>query len=397
MAVHCIDLDRFKEVNDNYGHIIGDELIRQAALRMAAQCRSGDTFARLSGDQFAVIQLNATPARAAALAARLVEVMAQAVDLSVGRVFVGCSIGVALISDGDADCAEAVRQADLALYRAKHNPAVRYCFFETEMDQAIKDRRALEADLREALSQGALQLAYQPQVDHRGLMTGVEALVRWTHPERGPISPAYFVAIAEECGLIDTLGQFTLRRAFEDSRRWNGLKVAVNVSAHQLRMKDFAPRLADLVAEMNVDPENFELEITEGVLLGDDPITHDTLQQLRAMGFALALDDFGTGFSSLSYLQRYPINKIKIDRSFVINLGADDGAEAVVGAIVALAKALKLAVIAEGVETTDQRRRLAAVGCSAIQGYLFSRPVPADSIDHMCAGGAPTLVAREAA
>ncbi|HQP20365.1 MAG TPA: EAL domain-containing protein, partial [Phenylobacterium sp.] len=209
------------------------------------------------------------------------------------------------------------------------------------------------------------------------------ALVRWRHPLRGDVSPAFFVPIAEECGLIVELGMFTLRRAFEDSRRWTGLKIAINVSANQLRLADFVLRLGELVEEYGVDPRQFELEITEGILLGDDPSTHDTLRRLRQMGFSLALDDFGTGYSSLSYLQRYPISKIKIDRSFIANLGVDLESEAVVGAIVKLARALKLAVIAEGVETTDQRERLAAAGCSEIQGYLFSRPVTADQIEQL--------------
>jgi EAL domain-containing protein (putative c-di-GMP-specific phosphodiesterase class I) len=228
-----------------------------------------------------------------------------------------------------------------------------------------------------------LEMAYQPQVNKRGVMMGVEALVRWTHPVRGVVPPAFFVRVAEECGLIAELGLFTLRRAFEDSRRWPDLKVAINVSANQLRMKEFLPRLSELVAELRVEPKRFELEITEGILLGDDPLTHESLRRLRQMGFSLALDDFGTGYSSLSYLQRYPINKIKIDRSFITNLGVDAEADAVVGAIVKLARALNLSVIAEGVETKDQRARLAAAGCSEIQGYLFSKPVTAGRIDQL--------------
>ncbi len=381
VAVHAIDLDRFKDVNDTFGHHVGDELIRLAAQRMAAQCRSSDTFARLSGDEFAVVQSNASAASAAALAARLVEVMSESAELSTGRVFVGCSVGVTVIDNGEMDPAEALRQADLALYRAKGDGKSRYCFFEIEMDAAIKTRRLLEADLREALRTDCLQMAYQPQVDRHGEIIGVESLVRWNHPERGAVSPAFFVPIAEECGLISELGVFALRRAFRDSHRWPHLKVAVNVSAPQLRAPDFIDQVTALVAEARVDPRNFELEITEGVLLGDDPATHETLKRLRQMGFALALDDFGTGYSSLSYLRNYPVNKIKIDRSFITNLGVDNQSDAVIAAIVKLARALKLDVIAEGVETSDQRRRLTAAGCNEVQGYLYSRPVPADQID----------------
>ena len=238
------------------------------------------------------------------------------------------------------------------------------------MDAAIKTRRAIEVDLREALINGKLQMVYQPQVNSRGMVTAVEALVRWRHPEKGDVSPAFFVPIAEQCGLIIDLGMFTLRRAFEDSKRWKKLKIAVNVSANQLRMKDFVIKIGELIAELDVDPRRFELEITEGVLLGDDPDTQETLRRLRQLGFGIALDDFGTGYSSLSYLKRYPIDKIKIDRSFVTNLGLDGDAEAVVSAIVSLAHALKLSVIAEGVETAQQLQCLAAAGCTDVQGSL---------------------------
>ena len=391
VAVHCVDLDRFKEVNDSFGHQVGDELIKEAARRMAAQCRSTDMFCRLSGDEFAIVQSGATGANAAALAARLIETMSQPVELADGRLFVGCSIGVTLLGDGTIDPIEAFRQADLALYRAKDGGRGQYCFFEIEMDLAVKTRKALEADLREALRCGDLEMVYQPQVNGRNALTGVEALVRWRHPQRGYIAPSYFVPIAEECGLIAELGMFTLRRAFEDSRRWDNLRIAINISATQVRMKDFVTRLSDLIAETDVDPRRFELEITEGILLGDDPETHDTLKRLRNLGFTLALDDFGTGYSSLSYLQRYPITKIKIDRSFIANLGVDAEAEAVVGAIVKLARALNLNVIAEGVETDDQRERLAASGCSDIQGFLYSKPVPASEIQRLLAPQTPAL------
>ena len=386
VAVHCIDLDRFKEVNDTFGHHVGDQLIQEAAKRLAAQCRGTDTFARLGGDEFAIVQTDAGAAHASALANRLLQALSEPFDLDGMRVFTGCSIGVTVCSEAGVEPAEALRHADLALYRAKENGKSQFCFFEVEMDAAIKTRRALESDLRDALANDGLEMAYQPQVNRHGVMTGVEALVRWRHPQRGDVSPAFFVPIAEECGLIVDLGMFTLRRAFEDSRRWNGLKIAINISANQIRLTDFVPRLAALVEEYGVDPRQFELEITEGILLTDDPATHETLRRLRHLGFSLALDDFGTGYSSLSYLQRFPISKIKIDRSFIANLGVDTEAEAVVGAIIKLARALKLSVIAEGVETLDQRERLAAAGCSEIQGYLFSRPVDADQIKRLMSG-----------
>jgi diguanylate cyclase (GGDEF)-like protein len=383
VAVHCIDLDRFKEVNDTFGHQIGDELIVSASKRMAEICRKGDTFARLSGDEFAVVQVDATPARAARLARRIVESMTQPIELSCGRIFAGCSAGTTIVSDIGMEPAEAVRHADLALYRAKQTGRGQSCFFEPEMDAAVRVRREIEHDLRDAFINGELYMVYQPQANKRGAIIGVEALIRWKHPKRGDVSPAFFVPIAEECGLINDLGMFTLRRAFEDSRRWNSLKVAINVSASQLRLKDFLGRLRSLVEELSIDPRKFELEITEGLLLGDDPVTHQTLADLRGMGFSIALDDFGTGYSSLSYLQRYPIDKIKIDRSFITNLGVEKEADAVVLAIVKLARALKLRVIAEGVETSEQQDHLIAMGCGETQGYLLSKPVPADQIEEL--------------
>jgi diguanylate cyclase (GGDEF)-like protein len=392
VIVHCIDLDRFKEINDTMGHLAGDELIRAAAQRMTGLCRPSEFFARLSGDEFAIVQTRADARAAASLAARLCEAMGQPFDLSCGRMFTGASIGIAMTGDSYADPSELYRQADLALYRAKKEARGSFCLFEPDMDAAIKSRRAVEADLRDALaSDRGLRLVYQPQVDGSGMMTGAEALLRWDHPQRGEVSPAFFIPIAEECGLINQLGLLTLRRAFEDSRRWPGLRIGINLSAVQLRMQDFLPSLRMLIALCGIDPANFELEITEGVLLRDDPETHETLSQLRQLGFTLALDDFGTGYSSLSYLRRYPIDRIKIDRSFIIKLGMERECDQVVSAIVRLARALKLSVIAEGVETPCQRASLARAGCTEVQGFLFARPMPADSIDTLWAHPRPCL------
>lgn len=384
VAVHCIDLDRFKEVNDTFGHQMGDELIMAAARRISDICRRSDTFARLSGDEFAIVQLDANPLAASRLAERIVKAMAQPMELSGGRVHISCSLGVNIVSeiprDAKISAAEILRQADLALYRAKHNGRDQYSFFEPEMDAVMRMRREIEIDLRKAVSEGGLRMVYQPQADKSGRIIGVEALVRWRHPTRGEISPALFIQVAEECGLINEIGLFTLRESFRASHRWKGLKVAINISASQLRMRDFHRQLSELVEECEVDPRNFELEITEGLLLGDDPVTHDTLMKLRNMGFSIALDDFGTGYSSLSYLQRYPIDKIKIDRSFVANLGVESEARAVVRAIVKLARALRLHVIAEGVETDEQREYLINIGCEEIQGFLYSQPVDPEAI-----------------
>ncbi|MBX3479832.1 MAG: EAL domain-containing protein [Caulobacter sp.] len=379
VGVMAIDLDRFKLVNDTYGHGAGDQLILAVAARLNSLCPAGDSVVRVGGDEFVILSRDASAGRLAHLARRIVDRMAEPVDLPFGRVFVGASIGISLVEDPGIDGAEALRQADLAMYRAKEGGRGRFCFFEPDMDTAMKARRQLEADLREALNSDGLTMVYQPQMNGHGRMTGVEALVRWNHPESGPIAPSYFVPIAEEGGLISQLGVYTFRKAFLDSRRWPQLRVAVNVSAVQIRAVDFPDLLADLLKETGADPHQIELEITEGILLADDEQTQETFRRLRAMGFSLALDDFGTGYSSLSYLRRYPVDKIKIDRSFVNNLGVEKEAEAVVGAIVRLAQALNLRVIAEGVETESQLEGLKRAGCTDIQGYLYSKPVdPAD-------------------
>lgn len=396
VAIHCISLDKVREVNDLHGHQAGDELIQQVARRLAAQCRTTDVFARFSSDQFAIVHAADHAGQAANLAARLIEVMGEPFSLSFGRVFVCAAVGIALVRDGEMDPGEAVRQADLALNRAVEDGRNRFSFFEIEMDAAVKSRRALEADLREALEQGNLTMVYQPQVNRRGVMTGVEALVRWDHPVRGSVSPAFFVPVAEECGLIGALGLFTLGRAFEEGSEWPGLKIGVNVSATQLRAPGFVQDVGRLVRDHGIDPRRYDLEITEGVLVGDDPDTHDTLHRLRDLGFSLTLDDFGTGYSSLSYLQRYPIDKIKIDRSFIVNLGVDPEADEVVSAIIKLARALNLAVIAEGVETEVQRDSLNAAGCGDIQGYLFSRPLTADGVTGLLEAAAPARRKRAA-
>jgi diguanylate cyclase (GGDEF)-like protein len=383
VAVMCIGLDRFKDVNDTLGHLAGDELIRHNAQKVAAVIRACDTLARLGGDEFVIIQTDTNARAAASLAKRVLEALTGTVNLESGQVFSSCSIGVTLIHDGDIEPAEALRQADLALYRAKDLGRGQYAFFEIEMDSTIKLRKTMETGLREAIHVGDIEVVYQPQVDHYGHIVGVEALCRWTHPTRGPVSPGYFVPLAEECGLMSDLGQLVMRRAMRDARRWPGLKVAVNVSASQMRCKDFLAIVRGLLQETGASAGQIELEITEGVLLNDDSTTQMMLRDLRHMGFSIALDDFGTGYSSLGYLSRYPVDKIKIDRSFVANLGVDPEAEAVIRAIVKLSKALNLATVAEGVETRAQKTILRQAGCGIIQGFLFSRPVAAEDIDAM--------------
>lgn len=380
LAVLCIDLDRFKEVNDSYGHDAGDQLIREVARRLQGICRETDTICRLGGDEFAIIQPDTNPSGVATLAQRVVDGLSGEVDLSIGRAELSCSVGVAVVSDADQGQAELLRQADVALYRAKEAGRGRYCFFEPEMDAALRLRKGLERDLRAALEADALTVAYQPLTDARGLMVGVEALARWTHSERGEITPGIFIPLAESCGLIGAVGSAVFRRACYDSLRWSGLEVSVNVSAIQLSNPGFVDEMVATLAETGARADVFMLEITETALLKDSEGVHEALRRLKRLGFRLALDDFGTGYASLAYLRRHPIDKLKIDRSFVSNLPGNSESLAVAKAIVSLARSLGLKTTAEGVETQGQMDALVKLGCSEYQGYLLGRPMPADAI-----------------
>jgi diguanylate cyclase (GGDEF)-like protein len=380
LGVLCIDLDRFKEVNDSYGHDAGDQLIREVARRLKTICRDTDTICRLGGDEFAIIQPDTTPNGAAALAQRVVDGLSGEVDLSIGRAELSCSVGVAVVSDADQGQAELLRQADVALYRAKEAGRGRFAFFEPEMDSALRLRKGLERDLRAALENNALTVAYQPLTDAKGGIVGVEALARWTHPERGEIAPAIFIPLAESCGLIGAVGSAVFRRACYDSLRWSGLEVSVNVSAIQLSNPGFVDEMVAVLAETGARADVFMLEITETALLKDSDGVHEALRRLKRLGFRLALDDFGTGYASLAYLRRHPIDKLKIDRSFVASLPGNGESMAVARAIVSLAKSLNLKTTAEGVETQVQLDALIKLGCSEFQGFLLGRPMPADAI-----------------
>ena len=380
LGVLCIDLDRFKEVNDNYGHDAGDQLIREVARRLKQICRETDTICRLGGDEFAIIQPDTNPSGVATLAQRVVEGLSGEIDLSIGRAELSCSVGVAVVSDGDQGQAELLRQADVALYRAKEAGRGRFCFFEPEMDSALRLRKGLERDLRAAIESEALTVAYQPLTDARGVMVGVEALARWNHPERGDISPAIFIPLAEACGLIGQIGAAVFRRACYDSLRWSGLEVSVNVSAIQLSSPGFVDEMVATLAETGARADVFMLEITETALLKDSDGVHEALRRMKRLGFRLALDDFGTGYASLAYLRRHPIDKLKIDRSFVSSLPGNSESLAVASAIVSLAKSLGLKTTAEGVETEGQFEALIKLGVTEFQGFLLGRPMPADAI-----------------
>jgi diguanylate cyclase (GGDEF)-like protein len=386
-----IELDRLREINDTLGHGAGDELIVAMAKRLRAQPTVGDAVARIGGGNFAILRTGAKLDALTGLAAEIVGALGQPANLTYGRVEAGAWVGVTLVEAGGAAANEAMRQAGLALRRAKADGGARSCVFEPDMDQARTTRREMEVDLRAALAEGDLNLVYEPQVDEDDLVVGVEGSVRWLRSGHGLVSPAVFTQAAQDCDLTDALSEFTLRRAFTDSLRWPHLTVAVDVSAGQIGSPGFPALVARLLRETKADPTRIELEITEALLTGGDKRTQATLGALRAVGFSLALDDFGGGASSLAYLRRHRVDKLKIDRSFVIGLGTAPEPEAMVHAIVTLARGLNTKIVAQGVETDLQRQALRRAGCGHVQGAWFSGPVTADEID---ANLAPAEAAR---
>lgn len=385
-ALHCVDLDDFKELNDISGHTVGDELLRTVAMRLRRIAGGEAHCYRLDGDGFALLQMNADQDEVTAYAERILQALTKPFSLSIGRFQLTGSVGVGLAEASDLEPGDALRRADLAMYSAKRDGKARKACYDPTMDEERRRRRSLQNALRRDIQAGALTMVYQPQVDRTRKMIGVEALVRWTSEEFGPVSPAVFVPMAEECGMIEALGEFTLRQAFRDSLRWPSLKMAVNVSALQLKNADFTDQILALAGDTGVSPSGIELELTEGVLVDRGHGAAARLDRLREAGFSIAIDDFGTGYSSLAYLSRFPIGKIKIDRSFVTDMGQSKSADVLVSSILQLGRSLNMRVIAEGVETPDQWLRLAAIGCNEFQGYLASRPVVADVIDRIYAG-----------
>ncbi len=383
LAFMFLDLDRFKLVNDSLGHAQGDALLRVVAERLQGAVREADTVARLGGDEFAIVLQGPRDAEAAVVVAeKLLETLAQPVDLNGQVLHVGGSVGIALYPDHGDSADLLMRRADLAMYQAKRDSASRYLVYSAQMDCAFHQRLTLEQDLRQALRDGELCLHYQPQVGlARGQITGVEALVRWQHPALGLIPPMRFVALAEETGLIVELGTWVLREATGQMARWQRAGVAppqlsVNVSPLQLRA-GFEEIVTQALSEAGLLPELLELEITETAITADGPHVLELLTQLRALGIGVALDDFGVGYSSLALLGRLPISTLKVDRSFVANVGNNAHDASIAHAIVSLGQGLSLRVVAEGVEDATQRVALQAMGCQEAQGYLFSRPLPA--------------------
>ncbi|HEY5789807.1 MAG TPA: EAL domain-containing protein, partial [Gammaproteobacteria bacterium] len=392
VALLMLDLDDFKDVNDSLGHAAGDRLLEQVAGRLKDCLREGDMVARLGGDEFALVLPEVEGPEAVDTAVRrLLEKVAEPYTLDELDLFVNASVGIALYPGDGEDAETLLKHADLALYRAKNRGRGTFNFFKPAMDQEVQQRKSLENDLRSALARGDLHLVYQPQVElENRRMTGVEALVRWHHPERGPISPAQFIPIAERSGLIVQLGEWVLEEACRQARAWRDagmveLVVAVNLSPVQFKHPDLVGMVERVLRRSGLEAELLNLEITEGVVMQDTAANLKLIEALRAMGIRIALDDFGTGYSSLSYLTSLPVDKIKIDRSFVTALAEDPVRRSIVRSIVELGGALGKRVNVEGVETAEQLAVLVGHSVDEVQGYYFSPPVAAKEIQHMVA------------
>jgi diguanylate cyclase (GGDEF)-like protein len=383
MAVMCLDLDHFKNVNDTLGHIIGDKLLCAAAKRLKGLVRETDTIARLGGDEFAVLQPDLDSADAGeASAERIIEEITQPYDIDGHQVVVSTSVGIA-IAPGDGESTELLlRNADMALYRAKSDGRSTFRYFEPAMDEQLQARRALEMDLRDAVANNEFQVFYQPQVDTiTEQVTGCEALLRWHSPTRGMVPPSQFIPLAEEIGLIVPIGEWVLKQACCDAATWpKPVRVAVNLSPAQFKSRSVVQSVINALAASGLDAARLELEITESVLLHDNEATIATLHQLRSFGIKISMDDFGTGYSSLSYLRSFPFDKIKIDRSFIKDISDKGDCAAIVKAVAGLGKGLGIRTTAEGVETIDQLRHVRAEGCTEVQGYFFSAPQTADAL-----------------
>jgi diguanylate cyclase (GGDEF)-like protein/PAS domain S-box-containing protein len=386
VAAHLLDLDHFKNVNDTLGHPSGDQLLKLVTERLRRLVRETDTIARMGGDEFAILQVGVPQvADAAALARRIIDTVSEPYEIDSQQVVIGTSVGIA-IGPGDGGTPDQLmRNADLALYRAKGDGRGAFCFFEAGMDAKVRERRAMEYDLRKALVAGEFELFYQPMVNlESNKISGFEALIRWRHPERGLVSPAAFISLAEEIGFINPLGDWAIRQACATAARWPAdVKVAVNLSPVQFRGAGLVQTVVNALAASGLPAQRLELEITESTLLQDSEATLAMLYQLREVGVSIAMDDFGTGYSSLSYLQSFPFDRIKIDRSFIKDITDGVGSLNIVRAVAALARGLGMETTAEGVETEQQREKVAAEGCTEMQGFLFSRPRPAREIEEL--------------
>ncbi len=383
-AIICLDLDNFKNVNDTLGHPAGDELLRIVADRLTATVRDVDTVARLGGDEFAIIlndigDLNEVDR----LAQRVIELLSEPFELKGNQVVIGTSIGISLCDSETNDADELIKNADLALYRAKFDGKNTYRFFEIAMDELAQARRLLERDLRKALDESFLELHFQPQIDvKRKVVCGFEALVRWHHPERGTVSPNKFISLAEETGLIGQLGEWVLLNACQSAASWSKpVKIAVNLSPAQFKRTDLVEYVAQVLETTGLDPTRLELEITESLLLHNTDDVMDKLFRLKGLGVRVAMDDFGTGFSSLGNLRSFPFDRIKIDRSFVRGIGKNSESAAIVKAVIGLGDSLGISTTAEGVETADQLDYLIGEGCLEVQGFYYSHARPGEQVE----------------
>jgi diguanylate cyclase (GGDEF)-like protein len=377
--VLCLDLDHFKEVNDTLGHNAGDLLLKEVAERLQTCVRPNDTVARLGGDEFAIIQSDVNgPADIQSLSGRIIDVVKLPFRIEGKELHVGVSIGVCL-PDGDTDSPEKLlKNADIALYRAKQGGRGAARFFEARMDLELQDRKALESDLRQAIVRDELELNFQPVIDLKSQsITGVEALLRWHHPERGMVPPGAFIPIAEDTGLIGSIGEWVLHSACMHALAWPEIRMAVNLSPIQFRQRNLTAVISQILGDTGLPPNRLELEITESVLINDTNAALEILTHLKEIGIKVALDDFGTGFSSLGYLSAFPFDKLKIDRAFISAPREEEKPRAIVKSVISLGHSLGITTTAEGVETPEQVDFLLEQGCEEVQGYLFGAPMSA--------------------
>lgn len=398
VAVHILDLDHFKSVNDSLGHPMGDKLLSIVAQRLGGELREADIIARMGGDEFAIVERRvANPSDAASLASRLIDSVSQPYEIDGHLITIGVSIGIAVGPRDGGTGDEIIRNADLALYRAKSDGRGVFRFFEPEMDAKMQERCQLEKDLRNAVLRNEFELRFQPLVhlgDNR--ICAFEALLRWRHPERGYISPAIFIPLAEETRLIVPVGEWVIKEACNAAANWPGrIKVAVNLSAAQFRSGDVAKVVRDALTSSGLSADRLEIEITESILLDGNDSTLATLHHLRDIGVCVAMDDFGTGYSSLSYLQSFPFNKIKIDKSFIQGIGNDPSSLKIVRAVTTLANGLGIQTTAEGVESSAQLDAVRSEGCAEAQGFLMSKPLTLNEVDSLLRARGESLPAMQ--
>ena len=400
-AVLYLDLDGFKHINDSLGHAIGDQLLKSIAGRLVDCVRSTDTVSRQGGDEFVVLLTELLHSNdAAVMANRMLRAVAQAHPVARHDLHITTSIGVSVFPRDGADAETLIKNADMAMYQAKENGRQGFQFFRSSMNARAVERQSIEESLRHAVEREEFVLHYQPQIDlGSGEITGAEALLRWTHAERGPMSPAHFIPIAEDCGLIVPIGNWVLRQACEQARAWRNaglpaMTMAVNVSAMEFRSENFLQGLFEILRDTQLPPACLELELTESVLMKRVESTTTILRTLRKIGVQVAIDDFGTGYSSLSYLRKFPIDALKIDQSFVRQIGSPGEDAAIVTAVISMGRSLKLRVIAEGVETQQELEFLQSRQCEQAQGYLFSKPVHAEEFAKLLVNGVGCAVAR---